>query len=470
MRDQKLGALNKKAKALAKKILREQSIAVVHHYDADGIASGAIIAKALQRAGKEVEHIGIKQLYSDTLAEIKKLANFFIFVDFGSSHIKELKEAFKERFVVIDHHLPKYANTENFLNCWHYNINGSYEASGSTLAYLVAKHIGNNYDLSALAIVGSVGDVQDSKGKLSGLNRIVLREAIEKLYVEAKRDLRLYGRFSRPLIQFLAYSTDPIIPFLTGSEENSKRFLLENGFELKRNDHWLSYEELTYGEKQKLVTELILYMSSLGMPEWKIARLVGEVYTLLKEPFGPLRDAKEYATLLNACGRNDAIEIGFDVCLGDREHAYAKALSLLAEHRKKLREGIKLMIEEGVLERRNFYYFNAGSRIKDSLIGIIAGMLYSSGALTQEKPIVALAKQEDGFIKVSARATQELVANGINLAEAMRACCSKLEDAEGGGHDIAAGARIREDSINRFLELLDKKLAEQLKANNKALL
>jgi RecJ-like exonuclease len=461
---QNIKALNERAEKLAERILREKNIAVIHHYDADGLASGAIMVKALQRAGKNVKFLGIKQLYTDTIEEIRALGDFFVFVDFGSSHIKELSEAFSDNFIVIDHHQPKYGDAKNFLNCWHFGIDGSNEASGSTLAYIVAKHIANSTDLSSLAIVGSVGDIQDSSGKLIGLNRTVLKEAIANKHVLVKKDLRLYGRFTRPIVQFLAYSTDPIIPFLTGSEENSMRFLLDRGFELKRDERWLSYEDLTYEEKQKLATELIVYMSSLSVPEWKIARLIGETYTLLKEPRGPLRDAKEYATLLNACGRNDACEIGFAVCLGDRDEAYAKALSLLTEHRKKLREGIQLMVEEGVEERKNFYYFNAGSRIQDSLIGVIAGMLYSSNAISQEKPIVALAKQDDGFIKVSARATQELVTKGLNLAKALRECCAKIgNNAEGGGHNIAAGARIQEESIEKFLEILDKKIEEQLR-------
>lgn len=461
---QNIKALNEKAKKLAERIIAEQSIAVIHHYDADGISSGAIIGKALQRAGKEVTFKGVKQLYSETIDEISKLADFFVFVDFGSSYIKELDDALKGNYVVIDHHQPKTPNQDTFLNCCHYGIDGSFEASGSTLAYIVAKHLGNNYDLSALAIVGSVGDMQDSSGKLLGLNHLVLKEAVKHKLIEVRRDLRLYGRITRPLVQFLAYSTDPILPMLTGSEENCMRFLRSKGFELKKNEHWLSYEELSYEERKRLATELILYLDSFNIPEWQIARLIGEVYTLLKEPYGtPLRDAKEYATLLNACGRNDAIEVALAVCLGDRDLEFSKAMSILAEHRKRLREGIQLMLDEGVAERESFYYFNAGSKIKDSLIGVVAGMLYSSGAILPTKPIIALAMQDDGFIKVSARATQELVKAGINLGKALRECCAELNSkAEGGGHVIAAGARIAEDELEDFLERLDKKLKEQL--------
>jgi len=459
-----INALEESAKGLAMCIIEQEQIAVIHHYDADGIASGAIIIKALQSIGKQVAHRGIKQLYTETIEELKGLSSFFVFTDFGSSHIKELEKAFGNQFVVIDHHQPKYPRSENFLNCWHFGINGTIEASGAALAYLVAKHISEDNCLAPLAIIGAVGDMQDSNEGLLGLNREILLEASESKLIEAKLDLRLYGRFTRPLVQFLTYSTDPIIPNLTGNEENCARFLMERGFELKEDERWLCYEDLSYEEKQKLATELIVYMRSLDVPEWKIARLIGEVYTLLNEPIGPLRDAKEYATLLNACGRNNAIDLGLAVCLGDRNEKYSKALELLAEHRRKLREGLQLIAEEGLQEAKNFYYFNAGKRIKDSLIGVIAGMLYSSAVISNEKPIVAFAEQEDGFVKVSARATQELVTKGLNLGKIMQECCSALGGkAEGGGHQIAAGARIAGESLESFLMLFDKKVEEQLK-------
>ncbi len=455
-------ALFKHAKKIAEIIKKVKEPVIVHHYDADGITSGAIIAKGFRQIGKDFEAVWVKQLYSNTLDELVSKGDFFIFVDFGSSHIDKLKERFASNFVVIDHHQPKTSKEELFLNCNHYGIDGASEASSSALAYIVSKNLGAK-DIGALAIVGATGDMQESNGKLIGLNRDVLKEAIKEREIYVKKDLRLYGRYTRPLVQFLAYSTDPIIPYLTGSESNCARFLIERGFELKREGRWICYEDLSFEEKKKLASELAVHMISLNVPEWKIARLIGEVYILEKETEPYLKDAKEFATMMNACGRHNASEIGFKVALGDREFYYERALNLLLEHRKELREGIQLMIEEGIEERKNFYYFNAGARIKDSLIGIIAGMLYGSGAIMPNKPIIALANQEDGFVKVSARATRELVRRGLNLAKLMREVCETLNNgAEGGGHAIAAGARILPEHIERFLEILDNKIEEQL--------
>jgi len=49
----------------------------------------------------------------------------------------------------------------------------------------------NNKDLSSIAIVGAVGDMQGSWGGLKGLNRDILLDSIEVGLVKAEEDLLL---------------------------------------------------------------------------------------------------------------------------------------------------------------------------------------------------------------------------------------------------------------------------------------
>ncbi len=455
----------REVKETARALSEKDNIAVIHHYDADGMAAAGIIGKALEREGKKSSFKAIKQLYSETLEEIRGLGSFYVFADFGSSYLEEIKKAFKEEFVVIDHHQPKTSEREpRHLNPLLYGIDGSREISGAGLCFLVSEELNKkNQDLSALAIVGAVGDMQDSRGKLAGLNTEILEKGIKRGVLEKKQDLRFYGRISRPLTQFLEFATTPVLPELTANRENCTAFLQEQGIKLKEAGQWRSYEDLSLEEKKTLSTALILHLSKHGEPEWKIKSMFGEVYTLLKEDRkSPLRDAKEYATLLNATGRHGKAEIGLKVCLGDRNEYYQKAKKLLLEHRRKLREGIELMKKEGVQEREAYYYFDAGSHIQDSLVGIVAGMLYGSGTINSTKPIIALARHEDGSIKVSARGTSELVKKGLNLGKALKESCAELsEKSEGGGHTIAAGARIQEKEREKFLSILEKKIKKQ---------
>jgi len=463
-------------KKMASKIKTLDKIVVVHHYDADGLSSGAILIKALEREGKKVSSLCLKQLYKENIDQIKSLGNKYVFVDFGSGQMDYLvDELGKENIFIIDHHQPvlledKIIQIEYHVNPLLFGIDGGKEISGSGLTYLVAKEINsNNIDLSGLAIVGAVGDMQDFGGHLIGLNSKILEESINAKIVEKKIDLRLYGRISRPLTQYLCFSSSPIIPELTAEQENCVSFLQGLGLPLKDSltEQWLSYENLNESQKKKLSSSLILHLSKHNFPEWKIKEMIGEVYTLLlEEKKSPLRDAKEFATALNSCGRHARAEIGLAVCLGDRnlDGAYGELLGLIQEHRAALAKGIQFVTEHGVEEKENFYFFDAGKEIQDSLVGIIAGMLYGS-VIKEDKPIISLARNTDGTIKVSGRATSSLLRKGINLGAAFKEISNELSGVEGGGHKIAAGCRVPEEKLEKFLEILEIKLENQVKNN-----
>ncbi len=451
-----------KIKTIAEEIKKNDNFVVLHHYDADGVSSGAIICKALERENKKFKVKWVKQLYSEDIKEIKGLGKKYLFVDFGSNYLKELKKEFGKNFIVIDHHQAS-GNSEFHLNPLNFGIDGGKEISAAGLAFLVAKELNEkNSDLSALAVIGACGDMQDSGGQLTGLNARILKEAEKEKIVSVKNDLRLYGRIGRPLAQFLVYSNSPVLPELTANEEACVQFLKNNHIPVKRNEQWLSYDDLGPDYKKKFVSALILHMQNHNVPEWKLQSMIGEVYTLEKEERKtPLRDAKEFATLLNACGRYGEADVGRNVCMGDREKWYQKALGLLQEHRINLRSGIDFVMQRGVEEKENFYFFDAEDKIKESIVGIIAGMLYGSGAIQDNKPIIAFARNEDGGIKVSARGTQDLIRKGLNLGGVLKKVCLELgEKSEGGGHKIAAGCRIDLEEKEIFLQKLDKKIKQ----------
>ena len=357
-------------------------------------------------------------------------------------------------YIIIDHHQPTKEVFGLELNPLLFGVDGGNEISAAGTSFLVARELGvdgagenpgtgvadgnlgrnsawenpagknshelrsSNDDLSALAIVGACGDVQDGSGGLIGANAEIVKIAERAGVLKKEIDLRLYGRMTRPLIQFLQFSSSPIIPNLTANEQNCVKFITGLGIPLKNNERWRSYDGLLPDEKKALSSALIVHLHSFNVPEWKLKDLIGEVYTLVNErPGTALRDAKEYGTLLNACGRHKMAEIGLNVCMGDRGENMLMASSLLLEHRRQLSEGIRLMQEEGLREFENFYFFDAGERIKDSIIGIVAGMLYGSGTISPTKPIVALSRVDENFSKASGRATKDLVLKGLNLGK-----------------------------------------------------
>ena len=88
------------------------------------------------------------------------------------------------------------------------------------------------------------------------------------------------------------------------------------------------------------------------------------------------------------------------------------------------------------------YFVCEGENIKEEIVGIIAGMLYGSPLIEQNKPIIAFAQQSEELIKVSARATDNLVRQGLNLGKILKEICFELgKNAEGGESPLAPRAR-----------------------------
>ena len=154
-------------------------------------------------------------------------------------------------------------------------------------------------------------------------------------------------------------------------------------------------------------------------------------------------------------------DVGLEVCLGDRKGKYGEALALMQEHKNALRKGIEFVEKHGIEERESFYFFDAGEEIEDSIVGIIAGMLYGS-FIEENKPVIALARNKDGTIKASGRGTSWLVRRGLNIGLALKQLQEEIPGLEGGGHRVAAGAKLPADKLDEFLEKIGEIFKKQL--------
>ncbi|MCD6370246.1 MAG: DHH family phosphoesterase [Thermoplasmata archaeon] len=471
----------KRAKEIALKIRDAESIVIVTHIDADGITAGSIASRALERLGKDFRIEFVKQLDSRKIEELKDENPPLIwFTDLGSGMVHEMHGL---NAVITDHHVPSSThvvvpknarkNLTTFfeeisrtdvlqLNPHLFGKDGAVDISGAGTTYLVARELNRrNVDLSALAIVGAVGDLQDSEYlKLIGTNRVILKEAKDYELVDYFLDARFFGRETRPVYKMLQYSTDPILPTLTGDEKACINFLREIGIPLKR-ENWRRWIDLTIDEKRLILSELVKLILRMGYGYELAERLIGESYILLKEKSGtPLRDAKEFATLLNACGRYNKAIIGYNVCLGDRDRNYKEALKMLNHHRRNLVEGLNFVKEIGLIKREYLQYFHAGERINENIVGIVASMLLSKEA-KEQLPIIAFANSEDGNIKVSVRSPRSLVTRGLDFSVIMKEASAKV-GGYGGGHNIAAGASIPRGKEDEFIEIVEKMIKEML--------
>jgi len=444
-------------------VQRAKHVHIVTHHDADGITAGAIAKTTVERLGKECSLECVKQL-DDAVHRGLSDKNYDLvwFTDLGSSISSEWKDITK---VITDHHTcPDLSDSRFHLNPHLFSYDGSTDISGAGVTYLVAKTINaKNRDLSALAVVGAIGDLQDRKNlQLTGLNKQIVRDGQAQKVINVHIDLRYFGKETRPLAKLLQYGNDPIIPEVSGREDACSTFLQLLDIPLSQGEYQRKWIDLEGFEKQLILSRIAQRLLEKGFGHQITKRLIGEVYTLTKEkPGTEVHDAMEFATLLNSTARYNKHHIGLDVCMGDRGKALEEARNLLLGHRQNIVEGIQVAKEEQITKRSFVQFFHAKHGIRDTIVGIVTNMLLNSEDVDRNLPLLGFAFTEKGDVKVSARGTQPLIEKGLNLSVAMRKAASHV-DGVGGGHNIAAGATIPKGSEEEFLEVIEKILKDQL--------
>jgi len=474
--------LDERARACAKRLCEADAVLLASHIDADGLTSAAIATTALERAGVPVEVVFEKQLDADRIAAIAAHdRETVLFTDFGSGQLDVI--AAHERAgefvpVIADHHQPADATTEFHLNPLLEGIDGASELSGAGAAYLLARALADvsegtheptaedspadNRDLAALAVVGAVGDMQAVGGELLGAHSAIVEEGIEAGVLAERTDLALYGKQTRPLPKLLEYASEVRIPGVSNDESGAVAFLSELDLDLREGGEWRRWVDLTDTERQTVASALVQRALQRGVPAGKVDSLVGTTYTLEHEqPGTELRDASEFSTLLNATARYERADVGLAVCLGNREDALARARRLLQNHRRNLSEGLEFVEARGVEQVDNLQWFDAGENIRETIVGIVAGMALGLDGVDPDRPIVAFARKSEEETKVSARGTGRLVGRGLDLS-AVVGQAARAVGGDGGGHDVAAGATIPAGTEEAFVGEADTLVATQL--------
>lgn len=431
------------ARQAAEKIKQTDDIInLISHYDADGIASAAIMIKALTRENKKFHVTIVKQIKPELIEYLQKLnPNLVIFTDLGSGYIEELSKLNCEVIVADHHEIRSNSNRILQINPKLFGL----DLSGACMAYLIAKSLSEkNKDLSALAVVGIIGDMLEySEGKI--LLKEIIKDAPE--FVQVEKGLKFFGRMTRPIHRALELSYDPYIPGISGSESSAIQFLSDLGISVKNGDKWRTLSDLSEKELRSLADAVI----RKRLTEKGEANIFTDVYTL-KEFSDELKDAKEFATVLNAAGRMDKASLGIMLCLGDKK-ALDDARSLIISY-KRLIAGYVNWIEnnpEKIRITENAEYVLAGDAIMETMIGTVVSICAKS-FLDKDKAIFGFANAEDG-IKISARrGSREIDMNYIlNIA-------ATDVGGVGGGHKQAAGATIPPGTENKFIEECEKLL------------
>jgi len=471
-----LEAAREAAEFLGDRGSRDAPVRVVSHVDTDGQTSGAIIAKALQGAGISFQVRVIQQLDDQSLGDaLSGDPSLVVLTDLGSGSLELLTSALKDRsMLVLDHHQVIEAKAAAgrllHVNPRLFNVSGENELSASGTAYLVAKAMdAKNVELSPVAVLGALGDLQDrNPGRsLRGMNTVIVQDAVQAGLLTTDVDLLLFGRETRPLHTALANTTNPFLPGLSGEEDQCVALLSELGVPIKDGNRWRVLADLTQDEKKGLFNGIIAFLASRGFPASGSTGLIGNVYTLVREDERtPLRDGREFSSLLNACGRAGRPGLGVTIAMGDRDRRdLEEARQVLADYRKTIAEAMRLLVgsRDRVKELDAIYWVNCENVVSDRMVSSVLSLLTTVPVFSSPKSLVATATMEGGRLKVSARGSEALVDRGLNLGLALAEASSAV-GGTGGGHRIAAGAVIPAAKREDFLKRTDALIAQQMEA------
>ncbi len=409
-------------------------IRVITHHDTDGLSSGAIMVKMLHRLNKEF-HLSIVEYlskeYIDKLGEEchhEKNNILYIFCDMGSGQIRDILNN-NLNAIILDHHPPEIHDLEfsNILqlNLHIFGINGAREITASGTCYLVAREFGF-YDLSMLAITGAIGDMQHRP--FLGVNKYIINEGRKHRHIVGILKDIIYNCYDLPIWMTILYSTQPYIRELN-SKDKILDFLKQVG---------INPDKLVLDEKDKNKLEAAL------MPLVNKEDIITDRY-IIKHKIG---DAYYLSELLNACGRKGMGSVGIGTALEDDE-CVRIAKDIYIQYKEEIITEIK---NTSINSLNNIEYFFG----KKGTVGLIASIL------VKDKPVLGI--YEDGeFYKISSRGNKNLVNKGLNLTEAMK--IAEKFGGDGGGHNVASGARVLQTSLDDFLKSVDEIVGKQLNSN-----
>jgi len=448
-----LQEIRKQSREAAEKIKEfDGKIRLVGQYDADGISATAIAYQMLERSGKEFEYEILKQLYEE---DIERLAEeeegLILFVDIGSGKASDIERilASEKEIVVSDHHEPSEKGSFTHLNPHFIGVDGGEAISAAGMTFVLAhEYDENNIDLVEWALIGATGDMQKQEGEFMGLNSELAELALENDIVEKRRGLDLYGRSTKPLKDSLKYTTDPHLEGISNDEMGAVQFVKTQGVDIRENGGFRTLSDLSEEEEKKLINGLI----KTGRP---VKPLLNDIYTLENG-----YEIGEFSTVINACGRLGRAKDGVKI-LVEQDLDLAKTVS--RAYGRKISKSLRFV--ENNRENEDYIYedvigvIDAEDNIQDDFIGTVTTISMSNGFF-DSAVVVGAAHAGKEEIKVSSRASKELVEQGLNLGEIIGEICEEL-DGEGGGHNVAAGAKIPRENKDDFIQMLQDKISQE---------
>ena len=440
---------------------------IVFHADADGTAAAAIACLALRSMDVSFSARSVTQIDRAFLESISSPDRPVLFLDIGSGYLEEITSILDpSSVIVLDHHeVEGDSSSILMLNPNEHGLNGGSEVSGSGVSYLVFKNLVEDFArMNELAIVGALADMQDvgTNRSLTGLNSTIVLEGEEMNIVRVEEDFVFFGRETLPIHVSISSSSNFIIPGLSGDENVALNLLRSLGIEVKTDDKWRTFNDLSQAERSRLLAGLMQYIADLGFSPESAQNLFGTIYVFEKEPRGTvLRDGREFSALLNSCARMGYSAVGLAVAMGERGKMFEEAQKVSREYRTAISKSLSnlLGMPGAKVESERIILYNGEGIIDPRVLSPVASIIFSSLPKDLGKILVVTAAEEDS-LRVSVRVPRSLVEKGIK-GSLLASNSAREAGGLGGGHDVAAGATVPRRRLHSFMEAFERNAAEQ---------
>ncbi|MBS3084388.1 DHH family phosphoesterase [Candidatus Pacearchaeota archaeon] len=428
--------------------IKGKSLQIISHFDTDGITSAAILAQSLKRFDQKFSLKIIKSLNKEIINSLPK-EKIIIFLDLASGSLKDIKEADLKKVFIIDHHEINQKDIPENTQIINPELNQKQKISSSGLTYLFCKKIDEkNREFAKLAVLGMIGDMFEKEIDET-FNQIMGDGEIQK-----KRGLLIYPS-TRPINKVLEYSSNPLIPGVTGNPRGVIDLLREADLN-PENGKYKNLIDLTNEEMERLVTSIVL-----RNPKKKHKDLIGNLFLI--KIFGNLEDAREISAKVNACSREGKPEIALGFCL-ENSSCKKKAESIHTKYRQQLLLGIKYAEIEKI-NGKGYILLNARDKIKDTMIGTISSIIANSPDYEDGTIVIGMSYEGKRKIKVSGRNVGRA---GRNLRELLSNVMESF-NGEVGGHHSAAGCVIDLEDEEEFIKKIKRELElEVIRVGEKA--
>jgi hypothetical protein len=155
----------------------DKRVQILHHNDADGLSSGAILTRAFEREDFDVHRVCLEKPYPVVLEKVfDQKERLIVLTDFAGRIAPLISDLNRGRnlVLILDHHKAERPTDDrvHLLDPEVFGLRGDRDITASTTCYVFACTLDPvNQDLAYIATIGAVGDRFFVDGRLAGPNR-----------------------------------------------------------------------------------------------------------------------------------------------------------------------------------------------------------------------------------------------------------------------------------------------------------